>query len=239
MGGKVKLLSNVFCSVCTCKEWPESWAMKVEWWILRFCRFATSLTVPSWGELGILCWCCMWSCATGCSTSWHHRGHRHFPRRAPSNIWTCRGPYCSGGDWWQKLAQAGKEASTSGACTTLQPPGQAGKAGRQTVQPKRPEPLHACRLETHSSHLILFSLKPFTHFTPGENHDVCLLSLGWTAERVQEYFLWACEVVKGLRGTNSVLEEKLDELFKQRGVQPWLQDRTWKTNVHPLCKLYK
>ncbi|CAG12472.1 unnamed protein product, partial [Tetraodon nigroviridis] len=44
------------------------------------------------------------------------------------------------------------------------------------------------------------------------------IPVGWTAERVQEYFLWACDVVKGLRGTNSVLEEKLDELFKQRGV---------------------
>lgn len=42
---------------------------------------------------------------------------------------------------------------------------------------------------------------------------------GWTAERVQEYFFWAHEVVKGLRGTNSALEEKLDELFRQRGIQ--------------------
>lgn len=49
--------------------------------------------------------------------------------------------------------------------------------------------------------------------------SVCLSS-GWTAERVQEYFLWASDVVKGLRGTNLLLEEKLDELFKQRGVQP-------------------
>uniref|UniRef100_A0A8C4HQG8 Guanosine-3',5'-bis(diphosphate) 3'-pyrophosphohydrolase MESH1 n=1 Tax=Dicentrarchus labrax TaxID=13489 RepID=A0A8C4HQG8_DICLA len=39
------------------------------------------------------------------------------------------------------------------------------------------------------------------------------------AERVQEYFVWACEVVKGLKGTNSALEEKLGELFRQRGVQ--------------------
>lgn len=42
---------------------------------------------------------------------------------------------------------------------------------------------------------------------------------GWTAERVQEYFVWASEVVKGLKGANSVLEKKLEELFKQRGVQ--------------------
>lgn len=42
---------------------------------------------------------------------------------------------------------------------------------------------------------------------------------GWTTERVQEYFVWACEVVKGLRGTNSALEQKLDELLRQRGIQ--------------------
>uniref|UniRef100_A0A3Q2QXU9 Guanosine-3',5'-bis(diphosphate) 3'-pyrophosphohydrolase MESH1 n=1 Tax=Fundulus heteroclitus TaxID=8078 RepID=A0A3Q2QXU9_FUNHE len=43
--------------------------------------------------------------------------------------------------------------------------------------------------------------------------------VGWSAERVQEYFVWAAEVVKGLKGTNSVLEKKLEELFQQRGVQ--------------------
>ncbi|KAM4744717.1 guanosine-3',5'-bis(diphosphate) 3'-pyrophosphohydrolase MESH1 [Anableps anableps] len=43
--------------------------------------------------------------------------------------------------------------------------------------------------------------------------------VGWSAERVQEYFVWAAEVVKGLKGTNSALEEKLEEQFKQRGVQ--------------------
>ncbi|XP_014867159.1 PREDICTED: guanosine-3',5'-bis(diphosphate) 3'-pyrophosphohydrolase MESH1 [Poecilia mexicana] len=43
--------------------------------------------------------------------------------------------------------------------------------------------------------------------------------VGWSAERVQEYFVWAAEVVKGLKGTNSALEEKLEDQFKQRGVQ--------------------
>ncbi|KAG8440620.1 hypothetical protein GDO86_006389 [Hymenochirus boettgeri] len=41
---------------------------------------------------------------------------------------------------------------------------------------------------------------------------------GWTEQRVQEYFQWASEVVRGLRGTNPVLEAKLDQLFKDRGV---------------------
>ncbi|XP_029511311.1 guanosine-3',5'-bis(diphosphate) 3'-pyrophosphohydrolase MESH1-like isoform X3 [Oncorhynchus nerka] len=41
----------------------------------------------------------------------------------------------------------------------------------------------------------------------------------WSAERVQEYFVWAAQVVRGLRGTNPALERQLEELFKQRGVE--------------------
>ncbi|XP_039981447.1 guanosine-3',5'-bis(diphosphate) 3'-pyrophosphohydrolase MESH1 [Xiphias gladius] len=55
----------------------------------------------------------------------------------------------------------------------------------------------------------LYNLRDLNRCTP----------VGWTAERVQEYFVWACEVVKGLKGTNSALEEKLEELFRQRGAQ--------------------
>ncbi|XP_044212468.1 guanosine-3',5'-bis(diphosphate) 3'-pyrophosphohydrolase MESH1 [Thunnus albacares] len=55
----------------------------------------------------------------------------------------------------------------------------------------------------------LYNLRDLNRCTP----------VGWTAERVQEYFEWACAVVKGLKGTNSALEEKLEELFRQRGVQ--------------------
>ncbi|XP_073320300.1 guanosine-3',5'-bis(diphosphate) 3'-pyrophosphohydrolase MESH1 [Pagrus major] len=55
----------------------------------------------------------------------------------------------------------------------------------------------------------LYNLRDLNRCTP----------VGWSTERVQEYFLWASEVVKGLRGTNSALEEKLEELFRQRGVQ--------------------
>uniref|UniRef100_UPI0037E8ADF0 guanosine-3',5'-bis(diphosphate) 3'-pyrophosphohydrolase MESH1 n=1 Tax=Semicossyphus pulcher TaxID=241346 RepID=UPI0037E8ADF0 len=55
----------------------------------------------------------------------------------------------------------------------------------------------------------LYNLRDLTRSTP----------VGWTAERVQEYFVWASEVVKGLKGTNSTLEEKLEQLFKQREIQ--------------------
>ncbi|XP_029985749.1 guanosine-3',5'-bis(diphosphate) 3'-pyrophosphohydrolase MESH1-like [Sphaeramia orbicularis] len=54
----------------------------------------------------------------------------------------------------------------------------------------------------------LYNLRDLNRCTP----------VGWTAERVQDYFIWASEVVKGLRGTNPALEEKLDQLFQQRNV---------------------
>jgi len=44
--------------------------------------------------------------------------------------------------------------------------------------------------------------------------------VGWTKERVQEYFQWSAKVVKGCRGTNSDLEKLLDELMRKHGVDP-------------------
>ncbi|RUS71035.1 hypothetical protein EGW08_021206 [Elysia chlorotica] len=41
----------------------------------------------------------------------------------------------------------------------------------------------------------------------------------WTEERVQEYFEWASQVVAGLRGTNQAMEDALDQLFMERGVE--------------------
>ncbi|OWF42230.1 guanosine-3',5'-bis(diphosphate) 3'-pyrophosphohydrolase MESH1-like [Mizuhopecten yessoensis] len=41
---------------------------------------------------------------------------------------------------------------------------------------------------------------------------------GWTAERVQEYFVWSSKVVAGLRGTNRKMEDTLDDLFKERDI---------------------
>ncbi|XP_041755629.1 guanosine-3',5'-bis(diphosphate) 3'-pyrophosphohydrolase MESH1-like, partial [Coregonus clupeaformis] len=54
----------------------------------------------------------------------------------------------------------------------------------------------------------LYNLRDLNRCTP----------TGWTAERVQEYFVWAAQVVRGLRGTNPALEGHLQELFRQRGV---------------------
>ncbi|XP_030045529.1 guanosine-3',5'-bis(diphosphate) 3'-pyrophosphohydrolase MESH1 isoform X2 [Microcaecilia unicolor] len=54
----------------------------------------------------------------------------------------------------------------------------------------------------------LYNLRDLNRCTP----------IGWSEQRVQEYFIWASQVVNGLRGTSPVLEEKLDQLFRERGV---------------------
>ncbi|XP_004370701.1 guanosine-3',5'-bis(diphosphate) 3'-pyrophosphohydrolase MESH1 isoform X1 [Trichechus manatus latirostris] len=41
---------------------------------------------------------------------------------------------------------------------------------------------------------------------------------GWSEHRVQEYFQWAAQVVRGLQGTNQQLEEALKKLFEDRGL---------------------
>lgn len=43
-----------------------------------------------------------------------------------------------------------------------------------------------------------------------------VLPEGWTEQRRGEYFVWAKSVVDNLRGTNDVLESKLDEIFKEK-----------------------
>ncbi|GCC33814.1 hypothetical protein chiPu_0012285 [Chiloscyllium punctatum] len=41
---------------------------------------------------------------------------------------------------------------------------------------------------------------------------------GWTEKRVEQYFIWASQVIAGLRGTNQTLEKSLDALFKERNI---------------------
>ena len=48
--------------------------------------------------------------------------------------------------------------------------------------------------------------------SPGDVPD------GWEEKRVNEYFTWAFNVVKGLRGSNARLENELDKLFKKHGL---------------------
>lgn len=41
---------------------------------------------------------------------------------------------------------------------------------------------------------------------------------GWEEKRVHEYFVWAFNVVKGLRGSNAVMEMELDKIFQKHGI---------------------
>lgn len=41
----------------------------------------------------------------------------------------------------------------------------------------------------------------------------------WTEERAQEYFVWASHVVHGLKGSNEILESKLDEILATKSVK--------------------
>lgn len=40
----------------------------------------------------------------------------------------------------------------------------------------------------------------------------------WTEERREKYYVWAFEVVNGLRGTNKPMESALDVIFKKKGL---------------------
>ncbi len=40
--------------------------------------------------------------------------------------------------------------------------------------------------------------------------------IGWSRERVSEYFGWATQVVEGLRGTNKAIEDELDLVFSRK-----------------------
>ncbi|XP_074090174.1 guanosine-3',5'-bis(diphosphate) 3'-pyrophosphohydrolase MESH1 [Macrotis lagotis] len=49
---------------------------------------------------------------------------------------------------------------------------------------------------------------------------------GWSEQRVQEYFEWAAQVVKGLQGTSPQMEGALQKLFQERGLSLGEQGET-------------
>ncbi|XP_022303701.2 guanosine-3',5'-bis(diphosphate) 3'-pyrophosphohydrolase MESH1-like [Crassostrea virginica] len=54
----------------------------------------------------------------------------------------------------------------------------------------------------------LYNLRDLNRCTP----------VGWSQERVTEYFEWAKRVVDGLKGTSPVMEDQLTQLFKERSI---------------------
>uniref|UniRef100_A0A8C6TIB0 Guanosine-3',5'-bis(diphosphate) 3'-pyrophosphohydrolase MESH1 n=1 Tax=Neogobius melanostomus TaxID=47308 RepID=A0A8C6TIB0_9GOBI len=80
------------------------------------------------------------------------------------------------------------------------------------AQRKRLQVEHACHCSPQAKLVKLadklYNLRDLNTSTP----------TGWSELRVQEYFVWAAEVVQGLRGTSPVLEQSLEQLFTKRGV---------------------
>lgn len=54
----------------------------------------------------------------------------------------------------------------------------------------------------------LYNLRDLNRSTP----------VGWTEERVQQYFVWAKKVVRNLAGTNEPMEKALDIIFRERNI---------------------
>jgi len=54
----------------------------------------------------------------------------------------------------------------------------------------------------------LYNLRDLTRTTPE----------GWTESRVQEYFEWSAQVVRGMLGTNAALESNIETVLNTRGV---------------------
>jgi len=80
------------------------------------------------------------------------------------------------------------------------------------MQRKKQQIEHACHA-SYNAKLVkladkLYNLRDLKRCTPK----------GWSDERVQEYFVWASQVVAGLRGTNTNMEKSLDNLFKERDI---------------------
>jgi len=85
--------------------------------------------------------------------------------------------------------------------------------GLPTAERKRLQVVNASK-KSREAKLVkladkLYNLRDLDRVTPE----------GWTQQRVEEYFLWAAQVVKGCRGTNEALEKELDELFHKHGVK--------------------
>lgn len=76
-----------------------------------------------------------------------------------------------------------------------------------SAERKRLQILHA-KNSSHEAKLVkladkLYNLRDLDNEIP----------VGWTKERVVEYFNWAYKVVEGLKGTNTEIEKKLNEIF--------------------------
>ncbi|XP_014276417.1 guanosine-3',5'-bis(diphosphate) 3'-pyrophosphohydrolase MESH1 isoform X2 [Halyomorpha halys] len=52
----------------------------------------------------------------------------------------------------------------------------------------------------------LYNLRDLQRVTP----------VGWSEQRVKEYYAWSAQVIEGLRGTNEAIENELDKILKTK-----------------------
>ena len=52
----------------------------------------------------------------------------------------------------------------------------------------------------------LYNLRDLEHAAP----------VGWSEQRVKEYYIWASQVIDGLRGTNEQIEKELDKILMMK-----------------------
>lgn len=69
-----------------------------------------------------------------------------------------------------------------------------------------PNKSHKARLVSYADKL--YNLRDLNNTTP----------LGWSKERVHEYFEWSAKVIQGMLGANKQLEDKLEEVLNTHGI---------------------
>ena len=69
-----------------------------------------------------------------------------------------------------------------------------------------PKKSHSARLVSYGDKL--YNLRDLCETTP----------LGWSKERVSEYFEWSAKVIRGMQGANKALEDKLEEVLSAQGI---------------------
>lgn len=82
-----------------------------------------------------------------------------------------------------------------------------------SAERKRLQIVHSTTLSTGAKLIKLadklYNLRDLLRATP----------IGWTENRVQQYFEWAAKVISGCRGVNLPIETELIDVLSKRGVK--------------------
>ena len=83
-----------------------------------------------------------------------------------------------------------------------------GKAERKRLQIENAKKLSADAIVVRLADKI-YNLRDLNRVTP----------VGWSEERVKEYFEWSVQIARQLTGYNAQMDEILKDLFRQRNIQ--------------------